>query len=203
MDMDVAYAGDMNFTINVAGLRTGIDQIRFKGRLRAILRPLIPEPPMVGGVSAFFLDPPTMDWNLSGIGNAGDLPGLSKIIRNIVDASLASFCVLPQEIVIPLSAAVDPLQTLLAMPDGLIRVHLVEARNLEALDIALFQKGKSDPYAKLAVGAQKFQSKTIDNNLDPKWNQFWDAVADHANGQRLIVEVFDEDPSWEDEFLGR
>jgi len=39
--------------------------------------------------------------------------------------------------------------------------------------------------------------------LNPKWNQFWDAVADHANGQRLIVEVFDEDPAGEDEFLGR
>lgn len=48
-----------------------------------------------------------------------------------------------------------------------------------------------------------FKSKTIDDDLNPTWNEFYEAIVDQANGQRIVVEVFDEDPGSKDEFLGR
>lgn len=51
-------------------------QFQFKGKLRAILKPLIPKPPLIGGVSVFLLDEPTIDFDLTGLGELVELPGL-------------------------------------------------------------------------------------------------------------------------------
>lgn len=50
--------------------------LQFVGKLRAVMTPLVPYPPMVGGVSAYLLDKPALDFNLTGIGEMIELPGL-------------------------------------------------------------------------------------------------------------------------------
>lgn len=59
---------------------------------------------------------------------------------------------------------------------GVVRVHVLEARNLVAKDTYLrgLVKGKSDPYTIVRVGNQHFKTKTIDNCLDPKWNEVYE-----------------------------
>lgn len=37
-------------------------------------------------------------------------------------------------------------------------------------DVGLMGMGKSDPYCILRLGAQKFQTKTINNTINPKWD---------------------------------
>ncbi len=58
MDLDVTYAGDCEFVVGVGAFRGGMNTLQFKGKLRCILLPLVPQPPLVGGVSAYFLDNP-------------------------------------------------------------------------------------------------------------------------------------------------
>ena len=50
-------------------------------------------------------------------------------------------------------------------------MHLVEARNLVPKDTFMMGmvKGKSDPYAVLRVGNSQFKTKTIKENLNPRW----------------------------------
>lgn len=55
---------------------------------------------------------------------------------------------------------------------GVLRIHVVEAKNLMKKDISVLGKGKSDPYAIVTVGAQQFRTQTIDNNVNPKWD-YW------------------------------
>lgn len=55
---------------------------------------------------------------------------------------------------------------------GLLRIHVVEAKNLMKKDISVLGKGKSDPYAIVNVGSQEFRTQIIDNNVNPKWD-FW------------------------------
>lgn len=69
-------------------------------------------------------------------------------------------------------------------PQGIVRIHLVEAENLVAKDN--FMKGviagKSDPYAVLRVGTQMFTSHHVDNNLNPQWREMyevWELVKYH------------------------
>jgi Synaptotagmin-like mitochondrial-lipid-binding domain len=49
---------------------------QFKGKLRVVLKPLIPRPPLAGSVAAYFLDSPSIDFNLTGMGELVELPGL-------------------------------------------------------------------------------------------------------------------------------
>lgn len=59
---------------------------------------------------------------------------------------------------------------------GVVRVHLLEARDLVAKDTYMMGlvKGKSDPYATLRVGTRHFKSETIKENLYPKWNEVYE-----------------------------
>lgn len=202
MDMDMSYAGDCNFGIRLGIFKGGLSQLQFKGKLRAILSPLLPQPPLVGGVCMFFLDEPHIDFDLTGLGEFVELPGLIGAVRNVVKMIVSSICVLPNEIVVPLVRDLDIVKLRFPEQDGVLIVRIIEARNLENRDC--FLSGKSDPYAICTVGAQAFKTKTIDNSLNPVWNEpGFEAVIDQVSGQQVSVEVFDDDPGDNDEFIGR
>lgn len=61
----------------------------------------------------------------------------------------------------------------------MVRVHVLEAQELKAMDMAMMGlvKGKSDPYAVLKVGNQHFQTKTIQKTLNPRWNEVYEVMA--------------------------
>uniref|UniRef100_A0A8B9JIP9 Extended synaptotagmin-like protein 2b n=1 Tax=Astyanax mexicanus TaxID=7994 RepID=A0A8B9JIP9_ASTMX len=84
-----------------------------------------------------------------------------------------------------------------------LRIHFLEAQDLEGKDTYLggLIKGKSDPYGVLQVGTQLFQTKTIKECLNPKWNEVFEALVYEHSGQHLEIELFDEDPD-KDDFLG-
>ncbi|VDM59539.1 unnamed protein product [Angiostrongylus costaricensis] len=184
VDMEVAYAGDADFTVSCCGFTGGMNNLQFSGKLRAVLMPLLPYPPMVGGVVGSFLEMPKIDFSLTGMGEMVELPGLMNAIR------------------IPLAQNVDVTKLFLPEPDGVIRLKIIEAKNLENRDITFIHKGKSDPYCEIQVGSQFLRTRTIDNNLYPVWNEYFEAVVDQAHGQKLRIELFDEDQG-KDEELGR
>ncbi|VDK20647.1 unnamed protein product [Anisakis simplex] len=169
----------------------------------AVLKPLLPYPPMVGGVSGYFLEMPKFDFNLTGMGEMVELPGIMNAIRSIVNQQMANICVLPNEVVVPLAPNVDVTKLYFPEPDGVVRLKVIEAKNLENRDIGFLKKGKSDPYCELQVGSQFFKTRTIDNDLNPIWNEYFEAIVDQASGQKLRMELFDEDTAGKDEELGR
>lgn len=44
--------------------------------LRVVMKPLIPQIPLVGGIQVFFLNSPSVDFNLIGVADVLDMPGL-------------------------------------------------------------------------------------------------------------------------------
>lgn len=64
-------------------------------------------------------------------------------------------------------------------PQGVLRIHFLEAQDLEGKDKFLggLIKGKSDPYGILQIGNQLFQSKTIKESLHPKWNEVYEVTS--------------------------
>lgn len=67
----------------------------------------------------------------------------------------------------------------------MLRVHVVEAKQLMKKDISMLGKGKSDPYAILTLGADNFKTQTIDNTVDPKWD-YWCEVSDFL---RILIDI--------------
>uniref|UniRef100_A0A3Q3RMR8 Extended synaptotagmin-like protein 1b n=1 Tax=Mastacembelus armatus TaxID=205130 RepID=A0A3Q3RMR8_9TELE len=87
---------------------------------------------------------------------------------------------------------------------GLLRIHLLEAKNLVAKDNMMggMVKGKSDPYVKINIGGVTFKSHIIEKNLNPTWNEMYEVVLIGNNTQEIKFEAFDKDID-SDDFLGR
>ena len=65
---------------------------------------LIPMPPLVSAVVAYFIAPPKIDFDLTGLANVADNPLISKTVRSTVVNALSTQLVNPHRIVVPLGA---------------------------------------------------------------------------------------------------
>ncbi|XP_076667035.1 extended synaptotagmin-like protein 2 isoform X2 [Andrena cerasifolii] len=203
IDADVMYAGDCDITFSVGNIKSGIKDFQIRGMMRIVLKPLLPAMPLVGGIQAFFLNPPAINFNLVGVADVLDLPGFNDILRKIIVEQIAAFVVLPNKIVIPLSDSVPVESLKIPEPEGVLRIHVVEAKHLMKKDIGVLGKGKSDPYAIINVGAQEFRTKTIDNTVNPKWDFWCECAVTSAIAQQITVLLWDYDDTKGDESLGR
>lgn len=203
IDADLMYAGDCDITFSVGNIKGGIKDFQIRGMMRIVLKPLLPAMPIVGGVQAFFLNPPAINFNLVGIADVLDLPGFNEILRKTIVEQIGAFVVLPNKIVIPLSESVPVESLKIPEPEGVLRIHVVEAKHLMKKDIGVLGKGKSDPYAVINVGAQEFRTKTIDNTVNPKWDFWCECAVMSAIAQQITVLLWDYDDTKGDESLGR
>ncbi|XP_065092588.1 extended synaptotagmin-2-A isoform X2 [Ochlerotatus camptorhynchus] len=203
MDLDLFYAGDCDINFSLSGLRGGIKDFQIHGTVRVIMKPLISQMPLVGGLQIFFLNNPNIDFNLVGVVDLLDMPGLSDILRKIIVEQVAAIMVLPNKLPIILNDGVPALSLKMPEPEGVLRIHVVEAKDLMKKDISVLGKGKSDPYAIVSVGAQQFRTQTIDNTVNPKWDYWCEAFIHAESGQQLQFVVNDKDTGGDDELLGR
>ncbi|KAK7176245.1 hypothetical protein R3I93_000490 [Phoxinus phoxinus] len=205
MDLQISYVGNTEIDVDIKRYycRAGIKSIQLHGVLRVILEPLLGNMPLVGALSLFFLKKPLLDINWTGLTNILDIPGLNGFSDHMIQDIISTYMVLPNRITVPLIGEVELAQLRFPMPKGVLRIHFLEAHNLEVKDTYLggLIKGKSDPYGMLLVSNQLFRSKTIKECLHPKWNEVYEALVYEHSGQHLEIELFDEDPD-KDDFLG-
>ncbi|XP_016838041.1 extended synaptotagmin-1 isoform X2 [Nasonia vitripennis] len=204
-DMDIMYAGDCDITFSMGTFKAGIKDFQMRGMLRVTLKPLIPIIPIAGGVQVFFLNCPIIDFNLVGVADILDLPGFSDVLRKIITEQIAAIAVLPNKFSMPLTDEVPAEVMKTPEPEGVLRIHVVQAKHLMKKDIGMLGKGKSDPYAVITVGAQEFKTKTIDNTVDPKWDYWCECIMDEGSGpcSKVIAHLFDKDTTGPDDPLGR
>ncbi|XP_039182683.1 extended synaptotagmin-1 [Crotalus tigris] len=88
--------------------------------------------------------------------------------------------------------------------ESVIRIHVLEAENLIAKDNFMggMIKGKSDPYVKVRLGGQKFRSRVIKEDLNPRWSEIYEVIVSSIPGQEVEFDLYDKDVD-KDDFLGR
>ncbi|KAG7218252.1 hypothetical protein INR49_020500 [Caranx melampygus] len=206
LDLYISYVGNVEINVEVKRYfcKAGVKGIQLHGMMRVILEPLIGDVPIVGAVTMFFIKRPKLDINWTGLTNLLDIPGLNVMSDSMIMDAIASFLVLPNRLVVPLVPGLHVAQLRSPLPRGVVRIHLLEAKNLAAKDnyVKGVMAGLSDPYAILRVGPQTFTSKHIDNTHSPKWGEMYEVIVHEVPGQELEVEVYDKDPD-QDDFLGR
>jgi hypothetical protein len=104
----------------------------------------------------------------------------------------------------PTSAALPKTEPEQGKPPVSITLSIVSARGLRNADAWILGKGKSDPYVICTVRGKpgtKFKTKTVDDCLDPVWNESFD-LTDFAVGDILDFAVWDEDLGTPDDALG-
>ncbi|XP_044859287.1 extended synaptotagmin-2 isoform X1 [Mauremys mutica] len=205
LDLQISFVGNCEIDLEIKKYfcRAGVKSIQIHGTMRVILEPLIGDMPLIGALSIFFLRKPLLEINWTGLTNLLDVPGLNGLSDTIMLDIISNYLVLPNRITVPLVSEVQIAQLRFPIPKGVLRIHFIEAQDLEGKDTYLkgMVKGKSDPYGIIRVGNQIFQSKVIKENLNPKWNEVYEALVYEHPGQELEIELFDEDPD-KDDFLG-
>uniref|UniRef100_A0A8C8JLJ5 Extended synaptotagmin-2 n=1 Tax=Oncorhynchus tshawytscha TaxID=74940 RepID=A0A8C8JLJ5_ONCTS len=206
MDLQISFVGNTEIDVDIKRYycKAGIKSIQLHGVLRVVMEPLLGDMPLIGALSLFFLKKPLLDINWTGLTNILDIPGLNGLSDSLIQDMIYSYLVSPNRITIPLVGDVELALLRFPMPKGVLRIHFLEAQDLEGKDKFLggLIKGKSDPYGVLHIGNQLFQSKTVKESLHPKWNEVYEALVYEHSGQHLEIELFDEDPD-KDDFLGR
>ncbi|TMW84746.1 hypothetical protein EJD97_024495, partial [Solanum chilense] len=124
---------------------------------------------------------PRIDYVLKAVGGSlTALPGLSDMIDDTVNTIVTDI-------------------DLELKPQGKLTVTIVKANGLKNHEMI----GKSDPYAVVHIRPLfKVKTKTIDNNLNPVWDQTFELIAEDKETQSLFIEVFDKDNIGQDQRMG-
>ena len=203
MDVDIVYASDLEIVFKIKGISAKVSDFGLRGMARIVLKPLISEIPLIGGVQVYFLKPPEIDYNLGGVAGALEIPGLSRIVERIIIEQIKNFLVLPNKFSMPLVESIP--NKVLKCPDsaGVLRVKMLRAKDL--VDLDGLGSGKSDPYVILTVGAHTFKLDTMLDTCNPVWekNNVFDFPIEVVQGQELLMEFYDDDARQDDEFMGR
>ena len=82
MEMDIEYDGDctleMEVGTSIANIPLGIKDIKLSGTMRIELRDMVPCSPLISAIVAYFVDPPKMDFDLTGTANVADHPWIAS-----------------------------------------------------------------------------------------------------------------------------
>ncbi|XP_026169726.1 extended synaptotagmin-2-A isoform X1 [Mastacembelus armatus] len=207
MDLQISFVGNTEIDVDIKKYycRAGIKSIQLHGVMRVVMEPLLGDMPLVGALSVFFLNKPMLDISWTGLTNMLDIPGVNGLCDSIIQDIINSQMVLPNSIRIPLVGDTQLAQLRFPVPKAVLRIHFIEAQDLLSKDTFMkgLIKGKSDPYGIISIGTKQFKSKVIQENLNPKWNEVYEAlVYDNAGVKIVDIELFDEDTD-DDDFLGR
>jgi len=208
MDIEVIYGGDARVKFSVQKMDCEINQVNFRGTVRLIIKPLMDVLPLVGGLEFYFIAMPSLDYNLGGMANFGEIPGISNMIRSILDSIIRKGFVWPNRFsfYLPLESVTQLHKKGFALPSpqGVLTLLIREGRDLVKKDKHLMG-GKSDPYVVLNIGETKisFVDQYVDSDVNPVWNYVAEFPIEEPSGLSLNLEVFDFDSGSEDDFMGR
>ncbi|XP_037044351.1 extended synaptotagmin-2-like isoform X2 [Bradysia coprophila] len=201
LDVDLIFASECSINFRLGGIPAALNDFEIYGKIRVILKPLVSKAPFIGGIQVFFLNAPDIDFDLAGPAEISNIPGLRDILRRIIAKKIAKKMVSPNKFAKKLIKDVSASTVKVNEPEGCVRVHVFEARNLIKQDITLLG-GKSDPYVVIAIGAHQFRTRTIHDNLNPVWDYWCEALIDSTSERTIKFHLFDWDRSDSDDPLG-
>ncbi|KAM0914691.1 hypothetical protein ACQ4PT_011341 [Festuca glaucescens] len=190
---------DVKTRLGVA-LPIQVKDIGFTGVFRLIFRPLVEELPCFGAVCFSLRKKKKLDFKLKVIGgDISAIPGISAALEDTIKNAVEDSITWPVRKIIPIIPG--DYSDLELKPVGTLEVKLVQARDLTNKDLI----GKSDPFATLYIRPlpdKTKRSKTINNDLNPIWNEHFEFIVEDADTQSVTVKIYDDDGIQESDLIG-
>ncbi|BEI83142.1 hypothetical protein CcaverHIS002_0310100 [Cutaneotrichosporon cavernicola] len=202
MDLDIDWDGECDIELDGKMIpKIGIEAIKLHGRMSMLLGPVINQIPLVGAAQVAFINPPYIKLKYTDVAAVANIGFIDRSINNVIQSILAGMMVLPNRFLVKLDAKNDWFSTFQS-PLGILKVTAESASNLGAAKESKGFLGKLvhdevDCFADVTLGAEKWRTKTINNNRHPEWNETHDyLLSDHD--QVVTVEVVDDDHAGDD-----
>ncbi|KAL6844059.1 hypothetical protein ACP4OV_025732 [Aristida adscensionis] len=190
---------DIKTRLGVA-LPIQVKDIGFTGVFRLIFKPLVEELPCFGAVCFSLRKKKKLDFRLKVIGGEiSAIPGISDALEDTIKNAIEDSITWPVRKVIPIIPG--DYSDLELKPVGTLEVKLVQAKDLTNKDLI----GKSDPFAIVYIRPlpdKMKRSKTINNDLNPIWNEHFEFIVEDADTQSITVKIYDDDGIQESELIG-
>jgi Ca2+-dependent lipid-binding protein len=187
LDTEFFYGGDMQIKMKYHNFKAGIKSLYLHGELRLILKSIVSKLPFIGALEVFFLRTPTIDFDLTDIANIIEISGLHNLLMLALERVLQTLIVIPNRLIIAFMNEIDINQLKFPKPDGILRIDIIEAKNLPKLDNAfLITKHAIDAFVRINIGQYKFKTHT-QNNINPKWYETFEVPIEESNIQQLEV----------------
>lgn len=205
MELEMNWDGNPSIILDIKtrlglSLPVQVKDIGFTGIFRLIFKPLVAEFPGFGAVSFSLRKKKKLDLTLKVIGgDISTIPGLSDAIESTIRDAIEDSIMWPVRKIIPILPG--DYSDLELKPVGMLEVKLVQAKELTNKDLI----GKSDPFAILYVRPTRDRtktSKTIDNQLNPIWNEHFEFIVEDKSTQHLVVKIYDDEGLQAAEFIG-
>uniref|UniRef100_A0A2C9W634 Uncharacterized protein n=2 Tax=Manihot esculenta TaxID=3983 RepID=A0A2C9W634_MANES len=205
MEMEMQWDGNPNIVLDIntrvgVALPIQVKNIAFTGVFRLIFKPLVEEFPGFGAISYSLRQKKKLDFTLKVIGGElSAIPGISDAIEETIRDAIEDSIMWPvRKIVAIVPGDYSDLEV---KPVGTLEVKLVQAKELTNKDVI----GKSDPFAVLFVRPLRDRmktSKTIDNQLNPVWNEHFEFPVEDPLTQHLTIRIFDDEGVQAAELIG-
>lgn len=205
MELELQWDGNPNIRLDVktrvgVGLPVQVKNIGFTGVFRIIFKPLVDEFPCFGAVCYSLREKKNLDFTLKVVGgDVSAIPGISDALEGTIRDAIEDSITWPVRKIIPILPG--DYSSLELKPVGILEVKLIQAKELTNKDII----GKSDPFALLFVRPLRDKtktSKTINNSINPIWNEHFGFVVEDESTQRLTIRVYDDEGIQAAEFIG-
>uniref|UniRef100_A0A803LH43 Uncharacterized protein n=1 Tax=Chenopodium quinoa TaxID=63459 RepID=A0A803LH43_CHEQI len=205
MELEMNWDGNPSIILDIKtklglSLPVQVKDIGFTGVFRLIFKPLVEEFPGFGAVSFSLRKKKKLDLTLKVIGgDISTIPGLSDAIEGTIRDAIEDSIMWPVRKIIPILPG--DYSDLELKPVGMLEVKLVQAKELTNKDLI----GKSDPFAVLYVRPTRDRtktSKTINNQLNPIWNEHFEFIIEDKSTQHLVVKIFDDEGLQAAELIG-
>ncbi|KAJ0989511.1 hypothetical protein J5N97_007867 [Dioscorea zingiberensis] len=205
MELEMQWDGNPNIVLDIrtklgVALPIQVKNIGFTGVFRLIFKPLVEEFPCFGAVCYSLREKKKMDFTLKVVGgDISSIPGVSGAIEDTIRDAIEDTLTWPVRKVVPIIPG--DYSDLELKPVGMLEVKLVQARDLTNKDLI----GKSDPFAVLYIRPLRDKmerSKTINNDLNPIWNEHFEFIVEDVSTQHLTVKIYDDEGVQASELIG-
>ncbi|XP_038699045.1 synaptotagmin-5 [Tripterygium wilfordii] len=205
MELEMQWDGNPSIILDIktrfgVALPVQVKNIGFTGVFRLMFKPLVDEFPCFGAVCYSLRQKKKLDFKLKVIGgDISAIPGVSDAIEETIRDAIEDSITWPVRKVIPILPG--DYSDLELKPVGTLEVKLVQAKELTNKDLI----GKSDPYAVLYIRPlpdRMKKSRTINNDLNPIWNEHYEFTVEDASTQHVVVKVYDDEGLQASELIG-
>ncbi|CAA7397816.1 unnamed protein product [Spirodela intermedia] len=205
MELELQWDGNPSIILDIqtklgVSLPIQVKNVAFTGVFRLIFKPLTDQFPCFGAVSYSLRHKKKLDFTLKIVGGEiSSVPGISDAIEETIHYAIEDTLIWPARKVVPIIPGDYSYLELKTV--GTLEVKLVQARGLTNKDVI----GKSDPYAVLYVRPlhdRMKTSKTINNDLNPIWNEHYEFIVEDPLTQHLVVKIYDDEGVQKSELIG-